>query len=518
MDDKIRVTIHLPDVSLTLGVNGYCEDTFLGACISETIVNMTVKESLTNLTMGFDVTESQMMGNPGPAPDPVNIGGSSSTQISGGVDTNCIGADLCSFFVTVFTFGLVDVTPEVDISKETDFNKDVGAGKPDPIAMKQIKVDEEKIQAYGQDLKGNLVDVSITPSGLTASLTGNFSTLAKDPTIPDVPGAVLTPAPAPAINTPGAGEVFVLLADDTINQLFASITESGRLKTGCQSSGKTIGDLLPADCNTINTPNDLLTAALRGYCFGIRGTDCETLVGPSDLLTNTGQGACHGIKGDNCSTIPVTGFGIVERTACNVSPHPNLQASTGLMFCVKTEIPPRLLITDNDATDPVETTLRLDDLSIALVIDRQTPGLDGGVLETVPNCFGTGSSTATDCKLFGVCLDLNFLTDMQFQTCSDGKPGFVTHFDGIQVLNRQSGVVCGGGSAGSDQLVTGTAAEDSTIDLLGTKVQAFTPPVCTKGLTLGGFVTFVNPRLISVETDGNTDFKDYLGLTGDIAP
>src|SRR5262249_7741216 len=129
-DGKIRVTINLPDVSLTLGVNGYCEDTFLGACISETIVNMTLKETLTGLSMGFDVTEDQMKGNPGPAPDPVHIAGHSETQISGGVDTNCIGADLCSFFVTVFTFGLVDVTPEVDISKETDFNNDVGAGKP----------------------------------------------------------------------------------------------------------------------------------------------------------------------------------------------------------------------------------------------------------------------------------------------------------------------------------------------------------------------------------------------------
>jgi putative metal-binding protein len=518
MDDKIHVKVNLPDVKINLGVNGYCEDTVLGGCWTETIVNMTVQESLTSLSMEFDITEDQLKGNAGPPPDPVQIGGSSSTRISGGVDTNCIGADLCDFFVTVFTLGLVDLTPEVDISKDTNFNTDVGAGKPDPIKLKDIKVDEEQVENFGQVLKGDLDTVAITPSGLTATLKGTFSTVSKDSTIPDTPGAVLTPAPSPATPIPGGGEAFVVLADDTLNQLFASMAASGKLKTGCQSSGKTVGDLLPASCSTLTGATDGLTAIIQGYCSGVKGIDCETLVSSSDLLTNTEQGACHGINGDNCSNIPVTGLGITEHLFCNASPHPNLHAATPLLFCVQTEIPPRILIQDNNATPAVETTLRLDDLSVAMVVDRKLAGLDGGSLPLVPKCFGTGSSTTTDCNLFAVCLDLNFLTDMQFQTCSDGKPGFVTHFDGIQVLNRQAGVVCGAATAGSDDIVTGTAAENSTIDVLGAKVDAFTPPVCANGLTLGGFVTFVNPKLISVETDGDTEFQDYLGITGDIAP
>jgi len=28
----------------------------------------------------------------------------------------------------------------------------------------------------------------------------------------------------------------------------------------------------------------------------------------------------------------------------------------------------------------------------------------------------------------------------------------------------------------------------------------------------------VNPRLIAIETDGDPDFQDYIGVTGDILP
>lgn len=41
---------------------------------------------------------------------------------------------------------------------------------------------------------------------------------------------------------------------------------------------------------------------------------------------------------------------------------------------------------------------------------------------------------------------------------------------------------------------------------------------CTNGLNVDGLVSFSNPRLITIETDGDPTFQDYLGLTGDITP
>jgi len=321
----------------------------------------------------------------------------------------------------------------------------------------------------------------------------------------------------------------VLVADDTLNQLFASMTAAGKLQTGCKPSGKTIGDLLPADCETLTGTTANATAILQGICHAIRLHDCEALPGAtSPLTTGAGaveQGTCHGVKGDNCLTIPITvggGLGATEIAACTGAEllHLNvgLNASQPLLFCVKTEVPPRLFIQDDPSTPAVETALRLNDLVVAMVVDRDGNNALEGTLETTPNCFSSSATTTGDCNLFGACLDLNFLTSMQFQTCADGKPGLTTNFLGVQVLHRTAGVVCAATTAGPDETITGTAAENSTIDVLGNQVHAFTPPVCASGLTLDGFVSFVNPRLIAIDTDGDPTFQDYLGITGDIEP
>jgi hypothetical protein len=236
------------------------------------------------------------------------------------------------------------------------------------------------------------------------------------------------------------------------------------------------------------------------------------------------QGTCHGVKNENCLNIPITvggGLGATEVGACVTAQllHLNigLKATQPLLFCVKTEIPPRLFIQDVAATPAVETKLRVNDLVVAMIVDRDNDGLDG-TLASTPNCFGEGTTATGDCNAFGVCIDLNLRTSMQFEPCADGKPGLTTHFLGLEVLHRRAGVICSAPTATSDDVITGTAAENNTIDVLGSKVDAFTPPVCANGLTLDGFVSFLHPKLIAVETDGDTTSQDYLGITGDIEP
>jgi hypothetical protein len=561
-ENKIKVAINLPPLSVVLHAGGYCKTTGRlcvpftdvctpGVCLAETIVDTTFNMSVSGMGVKFDITEGQLEGTSAPNPPTTGVcetdssilcahnsdcpGGTKcviATSVTTGevrAEVNCL-ASVCNWILdgliaisnTIFGTSFDPVL--VSFSFSPDFTTQIGANEPDPIELGEMKVDAERVEAFGQSLRGDLADVEINPSGLRASLKGQFATLSVDPGQPETPGAVLTPAAPPAPPVPGAGNAFVVLADDTFNQLFASMTASGRLQTGCQDSGKTIGDLLPADCETVTGATAAATAFLQGICHALRGDDCESPAPASDLLTAAEQGTCHGVKGDDCAHIPVTlgeGRAVAEIGACVGAQllHLNigLSASQPLLFCVKTEIPPRLFIQDVAATPAVETALRLNDLVVAMVVDRNGNGLDG-TLAATPNCFAAGSTSVGDCNLYGACLDLNFLTSMQFETCSDGKPGLVTNFLGVQVLNRTAGIVCSATTATADDMITGTAAENSTIDVLGSKVDAFTPPVCANGLTLGGFVSFINPRLIAVETDGDATFQDYLGITGDIAP
>ena len=49
-------------------------------------------------------------------------------------------------------------------------------------------------------------------------------------------------------------------------------------------------------------------------------------------------------------------------------------------------------------------------------------------------------------------------------------------------------------------------------------MDTLTPALQSDGLDLGGIVTFSDPRLIAIETDGQPDFQDYVGVTGSIVP
>ena len=163
--------------------------------------------------------------------------------------------------------------------------------------------------------------------------------------------------------------------------------------------------------------------------------------------------------------------------------------------------------------------LRLKDLSVVLVLDRNKNKALDGTLETLPQCFGQGVPTVGDCAAYELCLAVNLNFTMGFQTCTDGSPGFTSQFTGVQVLNRQVGTVCGGsGAVGSDTLMTATAgASDGVVtNGLGTKGQDFAPPICVKGLSLGGQINCASPQLVSIADNthpSSEGFKDFLGIT-----
>ncbi len=639
--NQINVRVNLPDVHVTTTITGSCKDTFLGACISKTVVNMTIQVDLTDIGFDFVITEAQLAGSPGPPPGAITIGGSTSTTISGGFSIHCIGADICNVVAEIFTFGAADLSPDLDFSSETDFVAEVGAGQPDPINLEEVKLDELEIQQKEQTATATLDEVIVEDGGLTARLTANIAASSVDPEVEGTPGAVITPQGPPSTPFGPAGDVYIGIADDVFNQLFASMAISGKLKTQCvedMNNPITIGSLLgvcadidvmldtpeaseaatvaaqglcyglnQADCETLATPSyllipaiqgichgiqgdncsmvdaglagivqpadcesiaitldsfpalgDLTTALAQGICHGSKGDDCELLSGGTAILTGTEQGACWGattpavdcqllagatltekatceaVKGVNaCNSLPIGQpllcttalglnngidalLGLVEREACEASPPLGFEADDRLLFCTRADIPPRLLIQDQ-VSDPVETAIRLNDLSVALVVDRDANGLDGELAAT-PGCFGAGAPTTGDCTFYGLCLDLNFVTEMQFQTCTDGEPGLVTSVQDVQATIRDAGVVCGAAMAGSESAIINSGANNRSIDEVMENVDQFTPPACADGFTLGDVVSFSMPRLIAIETDGNPEFQEYLAITGDISP
>ena len=101
--------------------------------------------------------------------------------------------------------------------------------------------------------------------------------------------------------------------------------------------------------------------------------------------------------------------------------------------------------------------------------------------------------------------------------CNAGETGFVFSVSTVQTSGYQSGVMCGGAATqAADTQVTDTAAGDTTVDEVTANVGYFTPPLCAKGLNLGGVLNFTAPQLIAIKTNTSADYADYFGIIGEV--
>jgi hypothetical protein len=522
-DGFFHVTVGLPDIHVDVHAYGTGGDWGDTICVEGVKVEGDAFADVTGINLGFDVTENNLLTNTFSNSN-FNAGATAASNGSVGVDF-CGLSVLCNVVVTIFTFGAVDINPHIDFSTVQDFSTQIGASQPDPVKLKQIKVDEQVVANFDQKVSGAVTEVHISPAGITAGLKGTFATTVVDAGVAQTPGIILTPAPVPtmsAMQSQGAQDALIGLSDDAINMMFASLTAAGKLKAGddqgCFDTGANVGSLLPADCDTltVDNPPGLATAAARGYCHAIKGDNCDTLTFTGNgFLTSTEQGVCHGALGDTCSTISPTGD-LVKIGACLITPDLNLHASEPLLFCAKGDVPPRMLFPNTGTPGSlVPTALRLNDFTVALVIDRDGNHKVDGALAAVPGCFTPGVSNAVDCNVFSACLDLNLNFGMQFlNTCPGGKPGFKSVFDSVQILNRQIGVVCSGAtSATSDGNVLNSASNDTITIPIATNAGQLSPDICGAGLDLGGFVTCAAPDILTIGAGVSPDLRDYIGIT-----
>ncbi|OGP84737.1 MAG: hypothetical protein A2Y95_03705 [Deltaproteobacteria bacterium RBG_13_65_10] len=493
---QINIAVGLPTYIVFAHITGHCETDVLGVCISETVINTDIKYTQSGSSLAFPITEAQFTAG-GSSTGSFNFGPPAAVQVlHDGNEINCLAgflADLINAVVFVFTFGQVDfdVTPNLEGKLfEVDLQDKVGV-QTFPVEIKQIKPNEQTIAQFMLKLTSQLDTVNISPSGFVMSIKATISSTSTDPEIATTPGAVLVNPATPSVPEPNTGNTYFVANADALNQLFAGMTTQGELKTICKPSGKTVADLLPADCDTLTADTPAATAVLIG--------------------------GCHGAKGDDCTVLPLG-----QRLACAATKQGlgniNISGSTKILFCGRTDVPPRLLLQDNPVTAPVESFLRINDLLVGAVLDRDGNDAINGELNAVPKCFMTGAPTTGDCKVAAVCLDLNFPTNLVLDT-TGGKLKLTPQVQGVQTLTRPEGAVCDGGTnfGGDGNLLSSASSSDPINDVM-MSVDTLTPPIQSDGLDLGGIVTFSAPKLVTIDKGGDPAFQEYVGLTGDIIP
>ncbi len=552
---ELDVVVTVPKLAVDAIARGNCCSGCSFICWHKVRVDTDATVTMPQNKITFTITEAKFL-----SPATEDIPGTLETTISEPVilvtrdnnDVGCIAGfflDLIeaigNFFVTVFTFGQVDPPIDFDgilgdIFSDDDFKAQVKV-KDFTIKAKDVKVSKERFAERMKKLEFDLDDVTINPQGLTISVEATVNPNSEDPEIQTVPGALLTPASAPMppeLDAGGnpLGNVYFVVADDLFNQLFGGMSRQGEIKTQCLESTKTYGNLLRGNCNFF------LNAEKIGICHGHKqGTpdqqaDCDSLPGIGSNKA-VKEGACHGIAGANCEAIDVSGFLLAsvkeeKRQACrDNSPSPNLFADMPISLCGRVDIPPKVLIDDNPATDnQVETHLRMQGFEIAVAVDRNKD-MTVDDLPTLPACLDPAANNTLDCTLVATCLDFNFPADLTLEVDTVCRKPFVNRGDACtvdadcdsspgngvckdrlrikpilgtrQIVPRDPGVVCVG-EVQFDENALNTTNDDGDplnpiMDAMN-DVDSLTPLVEPEGLDLGDVVEFENPRMIAVST------------------
>jgi hypothetical protein len=455
----------------------------------------------------------------------------------------CWGAGFCNvlagiggIFIEVFTLGFADGFEIVgiidfDFEFKEDFLAELDGTEPDPLELDEVKVNKETVASFDQgSFTPGDIDVEIEDGGLKIEVPASFTSLNPDPSAEETPGAVITPAVGPTIDNlvAASDEISIGLADDVFNQLFAAMREAGTLEAFCtDGDGLTVDNLLPAvadgGCDSLGAADGEVTvgdATVQGICHAIRGANCGTLTGSTQGLTNAKVGACTGFSGGDCTVL-----NLGAKIVCNAVPARDISFDDSVLFCARQDMEPRLLFQDDDASDhTVDTDLLLNDLNVVLAIDKGNNGYTGE-LEALQGCFGEEGDAAPDCLLYATCLDLTLKTTMGIDnsTCAPNQTGFVFALkpDGVIPSGVQAGVMCSAATTAADDEVIADSAESTTIDTVADSAQAFTPPFCADGLTLGGVLDFTSAgaKMFAITTDEATEgFADFLFLTGSLGP
>jgi len=400
-------------------------------------------------------------------------------------DLGCWGGDV----LEIISFGVVDdILSDLVRGRaqafidDLDIDELLGLLPVPPVPLTVLDFNPVNIAALNVDFNFGLTEVEISPEGVSVGFQTEFIPTQVDPEIEEFPGTPDTIAalPMPPLPDPPASGLTALIADDAINQLFQALTRNGIIKTRFEDQ-RQIENLLPADC--------------------------------SDLPPGA-YGLCEAFKGTTCTTIPV----LVERAACAaamaVLGAVNISGETTILLQGRVDVPPKLFVFQ--AVQNVLTVyIRLSQVYVGIVADRDGDGEFGGDYTSLPSCLAGNLGTTTECAIWGACFDVTFTATMTLDVLPDGS---ATLSLGLTAADLSTATGCSGGTI-TPGGVSGLEAvfEGPVFALIRDYVNNNVPPLALQGLDFGGIITLQDLRPITYGNDFDPMFEDAFGVTADVA-
>jgi len=363
------------------------------------------------------------------------------------------------------------------IDNELDISKWLDKLEVPPIPLNFPGTEPLALGPLNIDLAVDLSDVEITNQGLAAGFETTFTPLVTDNSVRQLPGAIQTETPLAQPLIPGADHASLLVADDAVDQFLVALNRVGVLLTDYQDEGL-LGDLLPADCGTLDP-------ASEGFCAALKGTPCGSFPPASDEFAGC----------------------LAGQALVNIY---NISASTPVIGYAQLNIPPRLLVQQQTSPTQVAVVVRAAQVQVGLIADRNEDGQAAQPYSTVPSCSTPAAiGTTFDCNYRQACVDVNFFATLTLQA----GPAVSINVNQIVVTN---GISCGGGMLSASELaIANTLANGPVLAQIQAQLNANVNPIQLNGLDFGGYVILNNLQLLTVENGDDPAWDDYFGITAD---
>ncbi len=473
-------------VSFSGSVSGKCQiNGPLGLCAIRVKARLGATVDIAKVVLSINVTEGQLQFQlpvfPSIAIEDADVS----------VTVNDVGSDVecwAGVILQILTLGTIEPIIEAiakpiiqNYINDIDITPYVALIPVPPVPLDVLEFDPIDIQDLGVSFSFDIDEVDITSQGLAVAFETDFEPLVVDPQVQDFPNPqnTLAALPQPILLNPSARGMTVMISDDAMNDLLFALTKNGILLTEFEDV-RPLESVLPANCGVL--PPDQ-----EGQCEAVKGTNCFS-------LPMTPEGYCLVTEG-LLDTLGVTG-------------------STPLALHAEVEIGPKFQALETPNQNQIDVVMRLSQLRIDAVLDRDGDGIVTGPFTTIPACFGGNSGTGTQCSLGSLCYDATLHLRFTLIGAGDSRQLVfdVTDFELSTATGCAGSVNFPGGLSAIDEVFA-----SQVFDLIQQLVEDNVPPLDLGGLTFDNIIILENLRTITHGNQHDPDFEDYFGLSADPA-
>jgi hypothetical protein len=482
--DQIDMGVTVPQTKINGSAIGRCEiEGIFGECAIRIIASVSVDATVDQAVLALSLTETDLLTGATAqptftiAPEDVHI-----TVVDVASEVQCWAGEL----LNILSFGILEAVAD-DVLRDliqyyidqVDPNTYSGVFSVEPLTLDFFELDPQNLGALDVQVDLALSDVEITPGGLTVSLATKFTPTVIDPEVQIQPGIPDTLASLPTVPLdPPAKQATLLVSDDTINHMLYAIMRTGIFGTQYEDV-RTLVSLMPGNCNVLATDPEI------GFCVAVNQQPCS--LAPPGI----GQTACE--------------------TTVDLLDALNLDPTMPIILHGRLDIAPTFYAFRASGTDTIVAYLRLTEVYVGAVADRDGDGLVTEPYGSFPSCFGN-PATETPCVLFGGCFDANVTLGMNLSTPGN-TPQIdfnVLAFDLSNAVGCEGATVTPGGLQGLEDIFSGVV-----FNLIEQHINGHIPPMKLEGLDFGGVINLVDLQVLTYGNKNDLIFEDYFGITAD---